>query len=207
MSHTLGFIFLFIYSLPYCALSLQKAVIDCVQKFKSCIQKNKLHIFCLFSLQQRTIETFRVLSKAIRNNCYKEKTVQMYKIFTPAKKIPNKCVHLFDGSVSQKHRIAEVGRDLQRSSKSNSTSNSGSLQQVTQASIQAGSEYFQRRRSHYICGWPLPVPCKLHSTLFLMFMWSFLCSSLNLLPLVLSLGTTEKSLIQSSLHPPFRYVL
>lgn len=41
---------------------------------------------------------------------------------------------------------------------------------------------------------------------FLIFGRNFLCSSLCPLPLVLSLGTTEKSLALSSLHPPFRYL-
>ena len=41
---------------------------------------------------------------------------------------------------------------------------------------------------------------------FLMFSWSFLCFNLCPLPLVLSLGTTEKSLAPSSWHPPFRYL-
>ena len=41
---------------------------------------------------------------------------------------------------------------------------------------------------------------------FLMFSWNFLCFSLCPLPLVLSLGTTEKSLAPSSWHPPFRYL-
>ena len=41
---------------------------------------------------------------------------------------------------------------------------------------------------------------------FLMFSWNFLCFSLCPLPLVLSLGTTEKSLAPSSWHPPWRYL-
>ena len=41
---------------------------------------------------------------------------------------------------------------------------------------------------------------------FLMFRRNFLCFSLCSLPLVLSLGTTEKSLAPSSWHPPFRYL-
>jgi len=40
----------------------------------------------------------------------------------------------------------------------------------------------------------------------LMFRWNFLCFSLCPLPLVLSLGTTEKSLAPSSWHPPRRYL-
>ena len=41
---------------------------------------------------------------------------------------------------------------------------------------------------------------------FLMFRRNFLCFSLCTLPLVLLLGTTEKSLAPSSSHPPFRYL-
>ena len=40
---------------------------------------------------------------------------------------------------------------------------------------------------------------------FLIFSWNFLCFGLCPLPLVLSLGTTEKSLAPSSWHPPCRY--
>ena len=41
---------------------------------------------------------------------------------------------------------------------------------------------------------------------FLVFRGNYLCSSLCLLPLVLALGTIEKSLAPSSWHPPFRYL-
>ena len=41
---------------------------------------------------------------------------------------------------------------------------------------------------------------------FLVFSWSFLCFSLCPLPLVLSLGTTGKSLAPSSWPPPCRYL-
>ena len=40
---------------------------------------------------------------------------------------------------------------------------------------------------------------------FLMFSWNFLCFILCPLPLVLLLGTTEKSFALSFWHPPFRY--
>lgn len=40
----------------------------------------------------------------------------------------------------------------------------------------------------------------------LVFMGNLLCSSLCPLPLVLSLGTTQKTLALSSLHSPFRYL-
>jgi len=41
---------------------------------------------------------------------------------------------------------------------------------------------------------------------FLMFTWKTLWFSLCPMPLVLSLGITEKSLALFSLHPPFRYL-
>lgn len=41
---------------------------------------------------------------------------------------------------------------------------------------------------------------------FLMFRWNLPCSSLCPLSLVLSLNTSEKSLVPFSLHPPFRYL-
>jgi len=57
----------------------------------------------------------------------------------------------------------------------------------------------ERRRIHNLPGQPVP---GLHhfrgKKFFLMFRWNFLCFSLCPLPLVLSLGTTEKSLAPSS---------
>ncbi|XP_068775232.1 uncharacterized protein [Struthio camelus] len=50
-------------------------------------------------------------------------------------------------------------------------------------------------------------PCSVTLTgkkFFLVFSWNCVCFSLCPLPLVLSLGTTEKSLAPSSRHPPFR---
>ena len=44
------------------------------------------------------------------------------------------------------------------------------------------------------------------SKLFLLFRWNFLCFIVCLLPLVLSVGTTEKSLAPSSWHLPLRYL-
>ena len=52
-------------------------------------------------------------------------------------------------------------------------------------------------------------PCSItlrRKKFFLMFRRNFLCFSLCPLPLVLSLGTTEKSLVPSSWHAPFRYL-
>jgi len=90
-----------------------------------------------------------------------------------------------------------VGRDLQGSSGPTSLLKQGHLEQVTQDLVQAGFEYPQRL--HNLPGQPVPV---LHHVrvkkFFLMFRRNFLCCSLCPLPLVLSLGTTEKSLVPSS---------
>ena len=65
------------------------------------------------------------------------------------------------------------------------------------ARCQSHSRFWRssRRRLHSMC------QC------FLMFRRNFLCSSLCPLPLSLPVGTTEKSLTPSSLHPSFRYLL
>jgi len=68
-------------------------------------------------------------------------------------------------------------------------------------------EYLQRWRLHCLSG--LPVQCLVTLTVqtcFLMFGGNLLCFILCLLTLVLSLGTTEKSLAASSLCSPFRYL-
>jgi len=59
--------------------------------------------------------------------------------------------------------------------------------------------------------WPLGKLCQCSvictvKKCFLMSRWNCLCCSLCPLPLVLSQGTTEKSLAPSCLHPPFRYL-
>ena len=99
----------------------------------------------------------------------------------------------FQFILSQNHRTVEVGRDLWRSSRPNPLLKQGHLQLVVQDCVQVASEYLQGRRLHTLLGQPVPVASHPHSF------------SLCPLPLVLSLGTTEKSLAPSSLHPPFRY--
>jgi len=75
----------------------------------------------------------------------------------------------------------------------------GHLEQAAQDHIQVGFERLQQRRHHNPFGQPVPVFHTLKvKKFFLMFTWNFLCFSLCPLPLVLSLGTTEKSLASSS---------
>ena len=102
----------------------------------------------------------------------------------------------------QNHRMLGVGRDFWRSSSPTLLPKQGYLQQVAQDLAQAGFEYLQRRRLHNLPGQPVPV--LRHPQIFLMFRWNFPCISLCLLPLVLSLGTTENSLAPSSWYPPLR---
>jgi len=68
-----------------------------------------------------------------------------------------------------------------------------------------GGFWWLRGRSYNFYSSALsPAPVK---KCFLIFMQSLLHSSLCPLPLVLALGTTEKSLVPSSLHSPFRQML
>jgi len=92
-----------------------------------------------------------------------------------------------------------VGRDLCESSSPTSLPKQGHPEQAAQDLVQVGLEYLQRRRLHHLPGQPGPVlrhpqreEVLPHVQL------NFLCLSLCPLPLVLSLGTTEKSLAPSS---------
>uniref|UniRef100_A0A8B9PTS4 Tectonin beta-propeller repeat containing 2 n=1 Tax=Apteryx owenii TaxID=8824 RepID=A0A8B9PTS4_APTOW len=64
---------------------------------------------------------------------------------------------------SQNHRIAEVGRDLWRSSSPTPLLKQGHLEHIVQDRIQACFEYLQRRRLHNLSGQPVPVLCHPHS--------------------------------------------
>jgi len=100
-----------------------------------------------------------------------------------------------------------VGRDLWGSSGPTPLPKQGHLQQVPQDCVQAGLEYLQRRRIHNPLGSLFQGSVTIQvKKFFLVFRWNFLCFSLCPLPLVLSLGTTEKSLAPSSRHPPSRYL-
>jgi len=92
-----------------------------------------------------------------------------------------------------------VGRDLWESSSPTPLPNQGHLQQAAQDLVQVGFEYLQRRRIHNLPGSLFQCSVTLRGKkFFLMFRRNFLCFSLCPLPLVLSLGTTEKSLAPSS---------
>jgi len=92
-----------------------------------------------------------------------------------------------------------VGRDLCGSSSPTHLPKQGHPQQAAEDHVQAGLEYLQRRRLHNLSGQPVPVLVTLRGKkFFLMFRRNFLCFSLCPLSLVLSLGTTEKSLAPSS---------
>jgi len=92
--------------------------------------------------------------------------------------------------------MVEVGR---RSSSPNPLPKQGHLKQVAEDLIQVGFEYLQRRRIHNPFGQPVAMLCHpQRKKFFLMFRWNFLCFSLCPLPLVLPLGTTEKSLAPST---------
>ena len=58
---------------------------------------------------------------------------------------------------SQNHRVVGVGRDLWKSSSPNPLPKQGHLQQAAQDHVEAGLEYLQRRRLHYLPGQPVPV--------------------------------------------------
>jgi len=81
-------------------------------------------------------------------------------------------------------------------------SKQGQLEQVAQSHVQLGFEYLQGWGLHNISQQPFPVSEHLHS---LIFKWDFLYFSLCPLPLVFSLGTSEKSLALPLL-PPIGYL-
>jgi len=118
---------------------------------------------------------------------------------------------------SESHRITE-GLRLEGTSGviwSTPPLKQGHLEQAVQDHVQAVFEYLQGWRLHHLPGQPVPVLGHSHSEkvfpdvqreppVFLR--GNLLCFSLCPLPLVLSLGTTEKYLSLSSLHSPFRYL-
>jgi len=106
--------------------------------------------------------------------------------------------HKFKPLISQNHRMFGVGRDLCGSPSPTPLPKQGHPEQAAQDCVQVGFEYLQRRRLHSLPG--QPVPGLRHPQMkkfFLGFIWNFLCFSLCPLPLVLSLGTTGKSLALS----------
>jgi len=100
---------------------------------------------------------------------------------------------------SQNYRTAGVGRELWRPSSPTPLLKQGHLQQAAQDPVQAGLEYLQRRRLQTSLGSLFQGSVTLRGKkFFLMFRRNFLCFSLCPLLLVVSLGTTEKSLAPSS---------
>jgi len=100
---------------------------------------------------------------------------------------------------SQNHRMVGVGRGLWGSSSQTPLTRQGHLQQTVQDHIQADLEYLQIRRLHNPSGQLLQCSVTLQvKKIFLMFRQNKLCFSLCPLPVVLLLGTTEKSLDPSS---------
>ena len=92
-----------------------------------------------------------------------------------------------------------VGRDLWRSSCPIPLIEQGCPEQGAQECVQVGFECLQGRDPTASLG--SLCPCSGTHTgkkLFLMFRWNFPCSNLCLLPLGLSLGITERSLVPSS---------
>jgi len=57
-----------------------------------------------------------------------------------------------------------------------------------------GFEHIQRRRLHHLSEQRVAMLCHPQKVLFLIFRWNFLCYSLYLLSLLLSLGTTRRNL-------------
>jgi len=97
--------------------------------------------------------------------------------------------------ISQNHRMVGLGSDLCRSSSPTPLPKQGHLQQAAQDLFEAGVENLQRRRVNNLSGNLSQCSVTLRGKkFFLMFRQNFLCFSLCPLPLVLLLGTTEKSL-------------
>lgn len=92
--------------------------------------------------------------------------------------------------------MVEVGKDLWRSSSATTPVKQGRLADVAQDHIQVGFEYFQRRRLHNLFGQPVPALCHPYSKE----VSSHIQPKLPVcqcVPIVLLLGTTEKSLVPS----------
>lgn len=97
------------------------------------------------------------------------------------------------GEASQNHRMVKVGRDLWRSPGPTPLLRQGHLKQVAEVHVQSAFEYLQRGRTHSVPALRQP-HMKNH---FPEFRGNLLCSNLLCftwcpLPLVLSLGTTDK---------------
>ena len=108
---------------------------------------------------------------------------------------------------SQNHRMVGVGRDLCMSSSPTPLPSRDSYSRLHRTlsrwvlNISREGDSTTSLGSLFQCSVTLR-----GKNFFLMFRRNFLCLSLCPLPLVLSLGTTEKSLAPSSWHPPLRYL-
>ena len=100
--------------------------------------------------------------------------------------------------LSQNHRIVGIGRDLCGSSSPTPLPKQGHLQQAVEDLVQAGLECLLLWRYSSLGSLFQGSVTLRGKKFFLMFRQNFLCFSLCLLPLVLPLGTTEKSLAPSS---------
>jgi len=108
------------------------------------------------------------------------------------------CPH-FRITESQNYRMVRVGRDLCESSSPTLLPKQAHLQQALEDLVQAVLNISRERDSTASLGSLFHCPVTLRGKrFFLMFRRNFLCLSLCPLPLVLSLGTTEKSLAPSS---------
>jgi len=96
---------------------------------------------------------------------------------------------------SQNHRMFRVGRDLCGSYSPTLLLKQDHLQQAAWDLVQVGLSISREGDSTTSLGSLFQCSATLQiKKFFLMFSWNFLCFSLCPLPIVLSLGTTEKSL-------------
>jgi len=104
--------------------------------------------------------------------------------------------------------MAEFGRDPWRSSGPTLLLKQDHQEPGAQDHVQMAFECLQGGRLHNLSGQPLAILGHTHRVkkYFLMFRWTLLCFSLCPLPVVLSLGTTERSLALSASQPPCRYL-
>jgi len=110
--------------------------------------------------------------------------------------------------ISKNHSMFEIGKDLWRSSCPTALLKQHHLEPVAQGYVQMAFKYLYGSRLYNQSVQAVPMishPMRVKK-IFLIFRWHFLCFSLCPLPLFLSLGTTEKCLGLSSLHPPCRYL-
>jgi len=104
--------------------------------------------------------------------------------------------------------MGEAGRDVQRSSDPISLLKEGNIKPLGQDQVYMAFEYLQGLRIHSTSGKPISVLGHPHreKKCFFIFRGNLLYFNFCTLPLILSLGTTEKSLVLSSFHFLFRYL-